>query len=324
MARPLRINFENAVYHIIARGNRKEDIFYSDEDKRLFQVKMNKTFQKYSLICYAYCLMDNHYHLFLKTPNANLSKAMHYLNASYANYFSAKYRLSGPLFQGRYKSILVDQDEYSLVLSAYIHLNPYRAEIKDWPDYLASSLPDYLGKRKPIVENLDVHFILQQFHPELTHGRRLYLEYLQDNLNLKYPKEEIKYSIALGSETFLKKIEQHISSYGRNREIQVTNLVFQSTPDKIVDQISQTFQISKEEVFRKKRGNTYRLLAIYLIKNNTPLSLQEIGKIFSMDYTAVSQAARRLAERMTKDKKLREKAEVILRKLETEMSNVKT
>jgi len=112
MARPLRINFENAVYHIIARGNRKEKIFYSDEDKRLFQKKMNKTFQKYSLICYAYCLLDNHYHLFLKTPKANLSKAMHYLNASYANYFSAKYRLSGPLFQGRYKSILVDQDEY--------------------------------------------------------------------------------------------------------------------------------------------------------------------------------------------------------------------
>jgi REP element-mobilizing transposase RayT len=97
MARPLRINYENAVYHIFARGNRKEDIFYSDEDKRLFQEKMNKTFQKYSLICYTYCLLDNHYHLFLKTPKANLSKAMHYLNVSYANYFSARYRLSGLL-----------------------------------------------------------------------------------------------------------------------------------------------------------------------------------------------------------------------------------
>jgi len=110
MARPLRINYENAVYHIITRGNRKEKIFYSDEDKRLFQKKINKTFQKYSLICNAYCLMDNHYYLFLKTPKANLNKPMHDLNASYANYFSAKYRLSGPLFQGHYKSILVDQD----------------------------------------------------------------------------------------------------------------------------------------------------------------------------------------------------------------------
>jgi len=215
---------------------------------------------------------------------------MHYLNASYANYFSAKYRLSGSLFQGRYKSILVDQDEYSLVLSTYIHLNPYRAGKKDWFNYTASSLPDYLGKR----------------------------------IKLKYPKEEIKYSIALGSETFLKKIEQHISSYGRNREIQATNLVSQSSPEKIIDHISQTFQISQEEVFCKKRGNMYRLLAIYLIKNNTPLSLKEIGEIFSMDYTAVSQAARRFEERISKDKKLKKKVEAILRKLKTEMSNVKT
>lgn len=188
---------------------------------------MNKTFQKYSLICYAYCLMDNHYHLFLKTPKANLSKAMHYLNASYANYFSAKYRLSGPLFQGRYKSILVDQDEYSLILSAYIHLNPYRAQVKDWPNYPASSLPDYLGKRKPIIEHLDTQFILQQFHPQLDQARQLYQQYLQNNLKLKYPKEEIRYSIALGSETFLKKIEQHISSYGKDREIQVTHSILQ-------------------------------------------------------------------------------------------------
>jgi len=324
MARPLRINFENAVYHIIARGNRKEKIFYSDEDKRLFQVKMNKTFQKFSLICYAYCLMDNHYHLFLKTPKANLSKAIHYLNTSYANYFSAKYRLSGPLFQGRYKSILVEQDEYSLVLSAYLHLNPYRAQVKDWQSYPASSLPDYLGKRKQLIENLDTQFILQQFHPQLTPAHRLYLQYLNDNLDLKYPKEEIRYSIALGSETFLKKIEQHISSYGRNREIQATHLVSQFSSEKIIDQIRQTFQISQEEVFLKKRGNIYRLVALYLIKNNTSLSLKEIGKIFSMDYTAVSQAARRFEERMSKDKKLKKKVEAILRNQKTEMSNVKT
>ncbi len=324
MARPLRINFENAVYHIIARGNRKEKIFYSDEDKRLFQVKMNKTFQKFSLICYAYCLMDNHYHLFLKTPKANLSKAIHYLNTSYANYFSAKYRLSGPLFQGRYKSILVEQDEYSLVLSAYLHLNPYRAQVKDWQSYPASSLPDYLGKRKQLIENLDTQFILQQFHPQLTPAHRLYLQYLNDNLDLKYPKEEIRYSIALGSETFLKKIEQHISSYGRNREIQATHLVSQFSSEKIIDQIRQTFQISQEEVFLKKRGNIYRLVALYLIKNNTSLSLKEIGKIFSMDYTVVSQAARRFEERISKDKRLKKKVEAILRNQKTEMSNVKT
>jgi len=149
-------------------------------------------------------------------------------------------------------------------------------------------------------------------------------QYLNDNLDLKYPKEEIRYSIALGSEIFLKKIEQHISSYGRNREIQATHLVSQFSSEKIIDQIRQTFQISQEELFLKKRGNIYRLVALYLIKNNTSLSLKEIGKIFSMDYTAVSQAARRFEERMSKDKKLKKKVETILRNQKTEMSNVKT
>ena len=324
MARPLRINFENAVYHIIARGNRKEDIFYSDEDKRLFQEKMNKTFQKYSLVCYAYCLMDNHYHLFLKTPNANLSKAMHYLNASYANYFSAKYHLYGSLFQGRYKSILVDQDQYALVLSAYIHLNPYRAQIEDWLNYSASSLLDYSGRRKPLIENLNTQLILQQFHPQLIQSHRLYLQYLQNNLMLKYPWEEIKYSIALGSETFIKKIEQHIYSYGKDREIQATHSILQSSPEKVINQISQTFQVSKEEVFRKKRGNTYRVLALYLIKNHTSLSLKEVGKIFAMDYTAVSQSARRFEDNILKNKSLKKKVEHVLKNLKIEMSNVKT
>ena len=128
----------------------------------------------------------------------------------------------------------------------------------------------------------------------------------------------------MGSVTFLKRIEKYISSYGKDREIQITHSVFQSSPEMIMNQISQTFQIPQEEVLLKKRGNMYRLLALYLIKNNTPLSLREIGRIFSMDYTAVSQAARRFEERISEDKKLREKADVILKKLEIEMSNVKT
>jgi len=106
MSRPLRISFDNAVYHITARGNRRDKIFYSDGDKKIFLQKMDQTFLKYSFLCYAYCLMDKHYHLFIKTPLSNISQGMHYLNASYANYFAAKYKTNGPLFQGRYKSLL--------------------------------------------------------------------------------------------------------------------------------------------------------------------------------------------------------------------------
>lgn len=145
-----------------------------------------------------------------------------------------------------------------------------------------------------------------------------------DNLNLEYPKEEIKYSMALGSETFLKKIEQHISSYGKDREIQATHSVFQSSPEKIIALICSTFQISPEEVLAKRRGNTYRILTLYLIKNYTSLSLKKIGEIFSMDYTAVSQAARRFEGKISTDKNLKKSVESIRERLNIEMSNVKT
>jgi len=131
MARHLRLSFEDATYHITARGNRKERIFYSDKDKGIFLNKMEETLEKYSFICYAYCLMNNHYHLFIKTPLANISDGIHYLNTSYSNWFRAKYKIVGPIFQGRYKSILVDENNYGLRLSAYIHLNPARAKIID-------------------------------------------------------------------------------------------------------------------------------------------------------------------------------------------------
>jgi len=114
MARPLRLSYENACYHITARGNRREKIFYSDQDKKVFLEKLQKTLIKYSIICYAYCLMDNHYHLFIKTLQPNLSHGIHYLNASYANWFRNKYKIIGPIFQGRFKSILVDADNYAL------------------------------------------------------------------------------------------------------------------------------------------------------------------------------------------------------------------
>ena len=127
MARPLRLSFRDAVYHVTARGNRRDNIFNSERDKVIFLERMSDTFEKYSIRCYAYCLMDNHYHIFFRTVHCNVSKAMHYLNASYSNWFKAQYRIEGGVFQGRYKSILVDADTYALILSFYIHCRIIKA-----------------------------------------------------------------------------------------------------------------------------------------------------------------------------------------------------
>lgn len=306
MSRPLRISFANAVYHITARGNRRDKIFYSGGDKKIFLQKMDQTFLKYSFLCYAYCLMDNHYHLFIKTPLSNISPGMHYLNASYANYFAAKYKTNGPLFQGRYKSLLVDEDNYALALSSYIHLNPLRAGLtKNLEEYTWSSLLDYLGKRKKELKKLDTQFILTQLHNNLTQSRAIYKSYILENLTMDFPVNDIYRGIALGDETFIKKIESKIKAVGEKREIQTTKYQDSNSSEEIIQKVSQAFNLNKGEVLKKQRGNLYRQITLYLVKRYSSLSLKEIGRIFDMDYTAVSQAARRFEDKIRKDNKKR-------------------
>jgi putative transposase len=174
IARPLRLSFENAVYHITARGNRGENIFYNDDDRKIFLDKIKDTCLKYSFVCFAYCLMDNHYHLFLKTLLPNISEGMHYLNTSYANWFKARHKIVGVVFQGRYKSLIVDENSYGVNLSAYIHLNPYRAGIvKKLREYTWSSYPNYVNEGKtPVI--LDTSLILEQFDNDIEMARRKY------------------------------------------------------------------------------------------------------------------------------------------------------
>ena len=125
MARSLRIEYENAFYHIIQRGIERRNIFDLDKDKDRFFYYLERTHIAYGVIIHAYCLLNNHYHLILETPRANLSKALHCLNTSYAAYYNTEHKRVGPLYQGRFKAILVEADGYLHYLSSYIHLNPF-------------------------------------------------------------------------------------------------------------------------------------------------------------------------------------------------------
>ena len=315
MTRPLRLAYENATYHITARGNRRENIFYSDKDKSVFLEKMNETFNKYSFTCFAYCLMDNHYHMFIKTTHANISQGMHYLNSSYTNWFKAEHKVVGVIFQGRYKSILVDEDNYGLRLSAYIHLNPVRAGIVNGvEEYKWSSYQSYIGKRSP-VEKLDTEFILGQLDEDMSKARRKYKRFVLENMDMVNPMGDSYRGLALGSEEFVKRIGKRIKSLGRKREVTETKMAGVCGLEEIIGSLISRFGVEREEVFRKKRGNIYRQMALYLIKKYTMLSLKEIGEVFEMDYAAVSQACKRFERLSEKNRKV----SVILAKLKKEL-----
>ncbi len=317
MARPLRLSFENAVYHITARGNRKENIFYSNRDRNVFLDKMNETFGKYSLICYAYCLMDNHYHLVVKTPQPNISEGMHYLNTSYSNWFKAKHAIVGVVFQGRYKSILVDEDNYAFVVTTYVHLNPIRAgKVRNLEEYKWNSYLDYIGKGKSIIERLDISFILSRFNNDLSNAQKRYIRYVYENIEMRNPLEDSHKGIALGSTVFIEDIERRIRSIGPKREIRETKFAEVFAAAEIINKIVEVFDIEKKEIFRKRRGNVLRQLALYLLKRFSDLSLKQIGELFNMDYAAVSLAAKRYEKRIKNDHYALSMRDMILKGLE--------
>src|SRR3972149_2645148 len=129
MARPLRIEYPGAVYHVTTRGNAQADIYLDDTDREKFLEILGQICDRYHWHCYAYCLMGNHYHLVIETPAGNLARGMRQLNGNYTQTFNRQHRRAGHLFQGRYKAILVDKDSYLLEVIRYVLLNPVRARL---------------------------------------------------------------------------------------------------------------------------------------------------------------------------------------------------
>lgn len=142
MGRPLRIEYPGAFYHVTSRGNEKKEVFKSQKDREKFLSYLESATERYGAAIHVYCLMSNHYHLLVETPEGNLSQIMRHINGAYTNYFNTKRQRAGHLFQGRYKAILVEKDAYSLELSRYIHLNPVRAGMVQLPE-------DYRWLRNP-------------------------------------------------------------------------------------------------------------------------------------------------------------------------------
>ena len=183
MARQLRIQFSGALYHITSRGNEKKDIFQRDDDRGKFLTYLKEAKERYRFLLYAYALMNNHYHLLIETPLANIAQIMHYINTSYTVYFNRKNRRYGHLFQGRYKAILVDKDNYLLELSRYIHLNPVRANLVTGPeDYRWSSYRDYIQVTDGESGLAEVESILGYFSSEAGIDKYEYRRFVEEGL----------------------------------------------------------------------------------------------------------------------------------------------
>jgi len=221
MARPLRIEYPGAHYHITSRGNEQKDIFKSQRDREKFLEYLDSATTRYGAVIHAYCLMSNHYHLLLETPGGNLSEIMRHINGAYTTYFNVKRKRAGHLLQGRYKAILVEADEYLVELSRYIHLNPVRVGIIERPEqYPWSSYLSYTGHSKPPAW-LRPGFILGCFAKQIDDARKRYRTFVEDRLGKEYDsplKKSIGTSI-LGSVAFVEEISTAYLQGKKDRNI---------------------------------------------------------------------------------------------------------
>jgi REP element-mobilizing transposase RayT len=206
MARPLRIEFPGALYHITSRGNAGQRVFRDDGDRETFLATLAWVVARFGWRCHAYCLMDNHVHLLIETPQPNLSPGMRQLNGVYTQRFNRRHRKVGHLFQGRFKAILVEKERYLLELARYIVLNPVRAKMVKTPNrYPWSSYRSMLGLT-PVPPALATDWILNQFADTRATARRRYAKFVHDGIGVPGPWGEVKGQVLLGSEAFVERL----------------------------------------------------------------------------------------------------------------------
>jgi REP element-mobilizing transposase RayT len=214
MARPLRIEYEGALYHITSRGNAGDKIFHNDEDRSLFLHILKKVNDRFNWLCHAYCLMDNHYHLIIETPDGNLSKGMRQLNGVYTQAFNKEHKRAGHLMQGRFKSLLLEKDNYLLIASRHVVLNPLRTQSVARPDlWKWSSFRGMIGLdlAHPC---LDVGGLLARLDENEGEARKKFFAFVMDGIGRGSLWKELKVTGILGSEEFVKALKKDARQQG--------------------------------------------------------------------------------------------------------------
>lgn len=209
MARPLRIEFPGALYHVTSRGNQRAAIFQDDADRERFIGLLGEVVERFHWRCLAWCLMPNHYHLMVETPDANLSKGMRQLNGVFTQYVNRRHGRVGHLFQGRFKGILVDSDSYLLELARYVVLNPVRAGLVERPeDWPWSSYRQMTGKAPPPAW-LDADSLLAAFGSDRRAALRAYARLVAGGIGGPSIWANLNRQIYLGDDAFVARSQRH-------------------------------------------------------------------------------------------------------------------
>ena len=280
MARPLRIEFSGALYHLTARGNAQADIYSDNSDRQQFLSLLHHTVNRYDWYCHAYCLMDNHYHLLVETQSPSLSKGMKFLNGTYTQYYNRHHHRVGHVFQGRFKAILIQKESYLLELARYIALNPVRAHrVRSAQEWRWSSYRATAGHEES-HPCLTTDTVLAGFAKTKKVAQQRYRDFVQQGKGQPSPWQHLKNQIYLGDDGFVNAMQCKLD------------------PDQPLNDIPKKQKLPpiKPIAYFAERYKTRdkRMAQAYLSGHYT---LGQVGEYFGVSYATVSRAVRRIEKR---------------------------
>jgi len=275
MVRPLRIEFAGAVYHITSRGDRREAIVENDEDRREFVTILGNVIKQMGWQCDAWCLMDNHYHLVLETPEANLARGMRQLNGMFTQSSNRRHGRSGHLLQGRYKAILVDRESYLLELCRYVVLNPVRAGMVDDPASWAWSSYRATAGLEQVPAWLSNERTLSHFGNNFSAAQEQYVGFVREGMRNPSIWQHLNRQIYLGNDAFVQRAQAHASDLVPNQNI---SGIQARPPAPSLSTIEQTYLNRNEAIAAAYATGEY--------------SYADIGKHFHLHFTTVGEIVR--------------------------------
>ena len=282
MARPLRLEYEGAVYHVTARGNARQDIFLHDEDRAEFLNVLADAVDRFGWNCHAYCLMANHYHLLIETPKANLSKGMRQLNGVYTQGFNRRHGRVGHVLQGRFKSILIEKESYLLELARYVVLNPVRAgmvwyaRLWRWSSYRATSGETLTPKF------LTTDWILSQFDKDIGQAHMAYRRFVKQGRDVDV-WENLRGGVLLGTKRFVQQMKPRLKDRAMAKEIPRRQRL--------------ATRPSLDELFGDIKGDkAARNVKIHEAVRHHQYTLAELQTYLGLHYSTISRAAKQVEE----------------------------
>jgi REP element-mobilizing transposase RayT len=301
MARPLRIEFPGALYHVISRGNERQALVRDDADRHKRLDWLRRTVEVYGWRLHAFVLMTNHDHLFVETPEANLSAGMQHYNGSYTGYFNRRHRRSGHLFQGRFQGHLIEEEGYFLEVSRYIHLNPVRAKLVEVPqDWRWSSCPGYVRADRRL-DWVCYDRVLGEFGHRKEQSRRSYGQFLRAGLEgpLVSPFAEAVGGLIVGTSEFVGRIRHLIQDEPEDREVpQLQQVRKRQDLATIVGAVAAHFGVDAGRWAAGRRSDdAARAVAAYLARRRFSYAATETAAVLGYrDHSGVGRAVRRVEQ----------------------------